>query len=242
MVVQTPRLAQRRKAQATAKKTEAPKQGVSKSGKSARQNAWQKLYDSVVRHPSFKAWLIEHDETLKKFEGRRHRFAELKTIQDWCNRHWLLQKLERLQADGKLLVYLREHGYKPGEILSLWSTEKLQKAWDELRYQPHGGGMHGAKRLGIADQEVGYRGKTRSHAAKRAQRPPREANAPRNGTVHLDNQGKSLVSFADVAHNLPNQQGGPVQRGVTVGGAGLSERQRAERAKKRPTRRGGGRK
>lgn len=233
MAVQTPRLAQRRKALATAKKkAEVPKQGGSKTGKSTHQNAWQKLYDSVVRHQNFTVWLVEHETTLEKFEGRRHRFAELKAIHDWCNRYWLLEKLERLQSDGKLLVYLREHGHKPGEILSLWSTEQLQKAWDELRYQPHGGGVHGAKRLGIADQTVGYRGKTRSHAAKRAPRPRREANAPRNGDVHLRNGDKPFVKIGEA-----NLQGGPVQRGQAVAHAGLTSTQKSELKKRSPTRR-----
>ena len=239
MAVQTPRLAQRRKAQAAGKKLGAPKQGSSKSksGKASRQNAWQKLFDSVVKHKSFKVWLVEHETTREKFASQRHGFAELQAIQEWCNRHWLLQKLERLQADGKMLAYLREHGYKPGEILSLWSTERLQQAWDDLRFQPHGGGVYGAKRLGIADQEVGYRGKTRSHASKRAQRKPREANAPRNGQVHIDNRGKSIVDYREVAGNLPNPQGGPVQRGQAVAHAGLTSKQMGERKKRSPTRR-----
>lgn len=237
MAVQTPRLAQRRKAQATAKKTEAPKQGVSKSSsKSVRQNAWQKLYDRVVQHPSFGMWLYEHEMTLEQFEGRRHRFAELKAIQEWNNRYWLLQKLEDLQSKGGMTDWLRTNGYSSVEIISLWSTDQLQKAWDDL-HMIRRSDKNAVDRLGLAVTTNGYKGKTRSHASKRAKRPRREANAPRNGTVHLRNQGKSLVSYAEVADNLPNAQGGPVQRGQAVAHAGLTSQQMGERKKRSPTRR-----
>ncbi|HMS92314.1 MAG TPA: hypothetical protein PKC05_02330, partial [Candidatus Saccharibacteria bacterium] len=82
MAVQTPRLAQRRKAQAAGKKVVAPKKDIPKpkSGKASRQIAWQQLYDSVVKHASFKVWLVEHETTREKFASQRHRFAELKAI------------------------------------------------------------------------------------------------------------------------------------------------------------------
>ena len=238
MAVQTTRLAQRRKAKASTKQNPAPKKGG--SNKQAQQDHWKRLYDNVLKHPCFDAWLLEHEMTREQFVARkRHRFSELKAIQEWCNRYLLLQKLEALQAQGGMTAYLHSRGYKAGEILSLWSTEQLQKAWAELSNQARTD-KWSADRLGIAQNAKlasGYKGKTRSQASKRTRRPRREANAPRNGDVHLRNQGKSLVPHSAVAGNLPNQQEGPVQRGRAVAHAGLTSKEMGERKKRSPTRR-----
>ena len=203
------------------------------------QVEWQKRYDKVVHHPCFKLWLSEHDITLEKFSRQRHSFKELRELLDWCHHKWLLDKLEWKQRNGQMVNYLREHGFKASEIISLWSTEQLQAAFDELDNQNRGNGARAADRLGIADAPVGYRGKTRSHASakkSRARNPEDRAADVANG------RGKSLVDYSAVSRNRPNQQAGPVQRGVAVGGAGLSQKARSERAKKNPTRRGGGNK
>lgn len=210
---------------------------ASKPKPKGSQLAWQKLYDKVVGHPCFKLWLEDNDTTLEVFARQRHVFKQLREILEWCNRTWLLDKLEWMQRNGQMVNYLRQHGFKASEIISLWPTERLQAAFDELNNQNRGSGARSADRLGIADSPVGYRGKTRSHASakkSRARNPEDRAADVANG------RGKSFVAFRDVADNRPNQQGGPVQRGVAVGGAGLSQKARSERAKKNPTRRGGG--
>ncbi len=210
---------------------------VSKPKPKGSQAAWQKLYDKVVGHPCFKLWLVDNDTTLDVFARQRHVFKQLREILEWCNRTWLLDKLEWKQRNGQMVNYLREHGFKASEIISLWSTEQLQAAFDELNDQNRGNGSRGAQLLGIADAPVGYRGKTRSHASakkSRARNPEDRAADVANG------RGKSLVDYSAVSRNRPNQQAGPVQRGVAVGGAGLSQKARSERAKKNPTRRGGG--
>lgn len=208
---------------------------ASKPKPKGSQLAWQKLYDKVVRHPCFKLWLEYNDTTLEAFGRQWHSFKELREILEWCHRTWLLDKLEWKQRNGQMVSYLREHGFKASEIISLWPTERLQAAFDELDNQsPKGNGARSADRLGIADSPVGYRGKTRSHASakkSRARNPEDRAADVANG------RGKSFVAFGDVADNRPNQQGGPVQRGSAVAHAGLSSTKKSALKKRSPTRR-----
>lgn len=149
---------------------------VSKPKPKGAQLAWQNLYDRVVGHPCFKLWLKDHDTTLEVFERQHHIFKELREILEWCHRTWLLDKLERMQRNGQMIGYLREHGFKPGEIISLWPTELLQAAFDELKNQSWGNGARSADRLGIATspKPVNGTGNRRHSSNKKAAKSARD--------------------------------------------------------------------
>lgn len=151
--------------------------GTDTKPKPKAQAEWQKRYDKVVAHPCFKLWLSEHDITLEEFSRQRHTFKELRELLEWCHREWLLDKLEWMQRNGQMVNYLREHGFKASEIISLWPTEQLQAAFNELNIQSHkGNGSRSADRLGIASspKPINGSGKRRNSSGKKAEKSARD--------------------------------------------------------------------
>lgn len=97
-----------------------------------QKNFRHQLFNEVIEHPCFEAWLAQKGINQADFELGYNGTGELKKIRKWCDETW--QIVQQLTADpARLQRYLAMHNLLETTDVSEWTRAQLEEALEEIQ-------------------------------------------------------------------------------------------------------------